>query len=341
LTKLAVMGIFRVIPLLFTFYKLVKNAERMFREAPPDAVVLVDFPGFNWWIAKKAKAAGIPVFYYLPPQLWAWAPWRVRRMRKFVDHILCGLPFEPAWYAQRGVKAEYVGHPFFDEAAQRSLDSSFTEQWRDGERPVVGILPGSRDHEVRANFPVQIQIMQSVAAKYPGVQFLVACYRDEHRKRCREMLDACGSRLPVELFVGRTPEIIDTARCCVMVSGSVSLEMLIRAKPAVVLYRVGPLTFLIFRMLVSVKSITLPNLIARQRLLPEWCVVFRPRRDARAMSAVIEEWLGSPLRLATAARDLQRLRDEIVKVGATARTADCILSHLPPPYSVSSLSRAA
>jgi len=337
LTQLAVMGIFQVIPLLWTFFKLIGQAERLFRETRPDAVVLVDFPGFNWWIARKAKAAGIPVFYYLPPQLWAWASWRVRRMRKFVDHILCGLPFEPDWYAERGLSAEYVGHPFFDEAADYKLDQPFCRQWFACDRPIVGILPGSRNHEIEMNFPLQIRIMKRVAAKYPHVQFLIACYKQRHLQRCRELLESHGGNLPVELFLGRTPEIVEVASCCVMVSGSVSLEMLVRGKPAVVVYRVGLMTYALFRMVVRVKSITLPNLIARQKLLPEWCVVFRPERDVRAMSAVIEEWLGSPIKLAQAARELCTLREEIVKVGATARTADRILGHLPPL----TLSRAA
>ena len=104
----------------------------------------------------------------------------------------------------------------------------------------MGILPGSRHHEVEENFPLQIQIMERVAAKYPHVQFLVACYKERHRERCRKMLEAHGGSLPVELCVGRTPEIVEVSSCCVMVSGSVSLEMLVRAKPAIVLYKVSP-----------------------------------------------------------------------------------------------------
>ena len=235
LTNLAVVGLFRVLPLLWRFYGLVKRAERLFQETRPDAVVLVDFPGFNWWIARKAKAAGIPVFYYLPPQLWGWLPWRVRKMRKFVDHILCGLPFEPKWYAERGLKAEYVGHPFFDEVAENRLDEAFCRRAQVDFRRIVGILPGSmRNHEVEANFPLQIGVMEQVAARHPDVQFLVACYKERHLERCRQLLATRPRSLPVELFVGRTPEIIESSDCCVMVSGSVSLEMLARAKPAVV-----------------------------------------------------------------------------------------------------------
>jgi lipid-A-disaccharide synthase len=328
LTDLAVVGIFRVLPLLWTFYSLVKRAERLFKETPPDAVVLVDFPGFNWWIARKAKAAGIPVFYYLPPQIWGWATWRVERMRKFVDHILCGLPFEPKWYAERGIQAEYVGHPFFDEVAERRLDDAFCRRARADFRRIVGILPGSRNHEIEQNFPLQIDLMEQVAARHHDVQFLVACYKEEHRQRCRQLLSSRPRSLPVELDVGRTPEIIEVADCCAMVSGSVSLEMLARAKPAVVQYRTNLLTYALVRPLVRVKSITLPNLIAGRRLMPEWLAVLRPERMVREMAAVVNDWLASPFALAQSARELRQLRQEIGQPGATARAADHILGDM-------------
>jgi lipid-A-disaccharide synthase len=328
LTELAVVGIFRVLPLLWTFYSLVKRAERLFKETPPDAVVLVDFPGFNWWIARKAKAAGIPVFYYLPPQIWGWATWRVERMRKFVDHILCGLPFEPKWYADRGIVAEYVGHPFFDEVAERRLDEAFCRRARADFRRIVGILPGSRNHEVEQNFPLQIDLMEQVAARHHDVHFLVACYKERHRERCRQLLASRPRPLPVELVVGRTPEIIEVADCCAMVSGSVSLEMLARAKPAVVQYRANLLTYALVRPLVRVSSITLPNLIAGRRLMPEWLAVLRPERMVREMAAVVNDWLASPFTLAQSARELRQLRQEIGQPGATARAADHILGDM-------------
>jgi lipid-A-disaccharide synthase len=327
LTDLAVMGFFRVVPLLWSFYKLVKRAERMFAESPPDAVVLVDFPGFNWWIARKAKAAGIPVFYYLPPQLWAWAGWRVKRVRRSVDHVLCGLPFEPAWYAERGVRAEYVGHPFFDEVADRQLDSGFAAP--DPKRRIIGILPGSRRHEVEHNWPVMIEIMRRLELKHRDVQFFVACYRPEFETRCRELLAETRSTLPVHFFVGRTPEIIAASEFCLMVSGSVSLEMLAREKPAAVLYHVSPAMYPLLRRLVHVDSITLPNLIAGRRVLPEWVVAFSRQRAIDECTATLERWLSDPADLARVRHELADLRRECGQVGATRRTADYILDHSP------------
>ena len=126
LVDLAVMWFLNVLLNIITFIRLVFRADRYFRDERPDAVVLIDYPGLHWWIARRAKARGIPVFYYVPPQLWAWAGWRVKKVRKFVDHVLCSLPFEPAWYQERGVsQAVYVGHPYFDELAERELDEEF------------------------------------------------------------------------------------------------------------------------------------------------------------------------------------------------------------------------
>ncbi|MEZ6088291.1 MAG: hypothetical protein R3C05_09755 [Pirellulaceae bacterium] len=122
LTNLAVMGLVEVAPKLSEFYRVASQAKEIFRQETPDAVVLLDFPGFNWHIAKRAKACGIPVYYYLPPQLWAWAPWRLRKVRRYVDKVLCVLPFEYQWYRERGIDAHYVGHPFFDAVNEQKLD---------------------------------------------------------------------------------------------------------------------------------------------------------------------------------------------------------------------------
>src|SRR5690606_25761781 len=118
---------------------------------------LIDFPGFNWHIAKAAKTHGIPVFYYGTPQVWGWAAWRVRKLQEYVDHALCKLPFEEAWLRERGVNATYVGHPYFDELHSRVLDSKFIAEHSDPQQPLVTLLPGSRTQEVRNNFRWQLE----------------------------------------------------------------------------------------------------------------------------------------------------------------------------------------
>ncbi len=124
LTVLAVMWFLRALLNLHKFLALASRADRYFRHERPDAVVLIDYPGFNWWIARRAKAHGIPVFYYCPPQIWAWGSWRIKKMRRSVDHVLCALPFEATWFRQQGCRATFVGHPFFDEVRRQALDES-------------------------------------------------------------------------------------------------------------------------------------------------------------------------------------------------------------------------
>jgi len=328
LTELAVMGFFRVVPLLWKFYRLVKRAERFFRESRPDAVVLIDFPGFNWWIARRAKAAGIPVFYYVPPQLWAWASWRVDRIRRFVDHVLCTLPFEPKWYAERGVDTEYVGHPFFDEVAQHELNQAFLETWASPSLRNVAVLPGSRNHEISQNWPLMLKILRRVHTQHANVRFLVACYSASHQQACARHVAADADDLPIHIFVGKTPEVIELAECALMVSGSVSLEMLARTTPCIVLYHVAWPTYFLCRALVECHYISLPNMMAEYELVPEYPCAGRAAAEIGRMSDRLNHWLERRGVLDRVTAEMIALRDSVAQTGATARAAESILCHL-------------
>jgi lipid-A-disaccharide synthase len=142
MTRLAVMWFLRVILNIHRFVDLARRAERSFLDARPDVCVLVDFPGFHWWLAWRAKRHGIPVVFYCPPQVWAWAQWRVKKMRRLVDHVLAALPFEHEWFTAHGLQSTLVGHPFFDE-----LDADETPH-ASSSRPLVLLLPGSRGQEI-------------------------------------------------------------------------------------------------------------------------------------------------------------------------------------------------
>ena len=329
LTNLAVMGFFKIIPLLFQFYRIVKQAERYFDEHKPDAVVLVDFPGFNWWIARKAKAAGIPVFYYLPPQLWAWGSYRVERVRRFVDHVISALPFERDWYEQQGIKVEYVGHPFFDEVGEHSLDDRFVAVWKNRRSSTIAVLPGSRSQEVGRCWPVMIQVLKRLHARHPKVTFLVACYRDEHRRRCLQQLLVEAPSLPVQFFVGKTSEIIEVADCALMVSGSVSLELMARKTPAVVLYRVSRVTGILGDLFLQCPFISLPNLIAGREVMPEFLSVGNPTRVISGMTDVLDRWIRLPEVRQLAVEGLVEVSEGFAEPGATCKCAEIILSKLP------------
>lgn len=325
LTSLAVMGIFRVLPMLWTFYRIYWEAGDYLKRHRPDVVVLVDFPGFNWWIASKAKSLGIPVVYYMPPQLWAWAPWRIKKVHRFIDLVLSGLPFETQWYAERGVKVQYVGHPFFDEIAERPLDQAFLREWTSEEQPVVALLPGSRHQEVTRNWPLMLAAVKRLAAKHPRVQFLVANYKESQRRFCRDVLLQSDLNLPISFFVGKTPEIIALAKCAIMVSGSVSLEFLARGTPATVVYSASRVTYLIGKLLVTCRWMSLPNLIANRMIMPERLCVSNQAEVVEELTADIDRWLSDDTSRQQVRNELLTLRRDLFQTGASGRVAAILL----------------
>jgi lipid-A-disaccharide synthase len=339
LTQLAVMWIARVLVNLHKFVALLVRADRYFHSQRPDAVVLVDYPGFNWWIARRAKAHGIPVFYYGTPQVWAWASHRVKKMRRLVDHVLCKLPFEESWFRERGCHATYVGHPYFDELRGQKLDEEFVRSIEAAGRPLVAILPGSRTQEVEANAQAFLKAAAIVAARVPQARFAVAAFKESQAELVRRM--AADAHVGVDVYVGRTPELIHAAECCLACSGSVSLELLYHAKPSVVLYQISRLAFFIQSVFRKVRYITLVNLMtaddpfterpagiydpadARDAhvLLPEYLTY--EDKSAQLASHCIE-WLTDGAARSKRAGSLAALRERVGQGGASDRAAEYI-----------------
>lgn len=329
LTEMAVVGIVEVLPKLREFFRIADIASEIFEKSPPAAVLLIDFPGFNWHIAKRAKQHGIPVYYYLPPQLWAWGSWRIKKMRKYVDHVICNLPFEYDWYQQKEMPSTYVGHPFFDEVATSQLDENFTRIWSSADAVKVAVLPGSRNREIKTIWPMQLAAIRELASKHPKAQFLVACLKQDHLEKCMAQLTAADKVLNLHFFVGKTSEIIEIADCALMKSGSVSLEMMARNTPAAVVYQIGRTTYTLMKPVFNLKSITLPNLIAGKTIFPEFLAVGKKVDETIASSVeVLDRLIASP-----AARDEQKLELQQVcevagKTGATARAAHFLAEQL-------------
>lgn len=346
LTQLAVMGFLQVFWKLPKFLRLASRAAKVFKDQRPDAVVLIDFPGFNWHIARLARRHGVPVYYYGTPQVWGWAPWRVKKLRKYVDHALCKLPFEEDWLRKRGVNATYVGHPYFDELTARRLDEPFVNELTADDRPLVALLPGSRTQEVQANFHWQLKAMSKVRAAVPNARFVVAAFKDKHveiiEKKCQEI-----GMLPAErptVHVGRTPELIEAATCCLAVSGSVSLELLHHAKPTVVLYHVSRFAFFLQKIFRRVRYITLVNLLTTSELFPKKIGTYDPKSEAdahvlmpeyltcvdrsQALANHLVEWLTEEPKRSDRIRKLEQLRDRVGKAGASHRAADYLAKHI-------------
>jgi len=342
LTALAVMWFARVLVNLHKFWDLASRADRYFRHHRPDAVVLVDYPGFNWWIARRAKAHRIPVFYYCPPQIWSWARWRVGKMRRNVDHVLCALPFEQTWFAARGCNATLVGHPFFDEVERLPLDEAFMRDQQARPGQLVTILPGSRTQEVEHNLRWFLRAAALVHRQVPDARFAIAAFKPHQAEMARRQATVSG--LPVEVHLGRTPELMRLATCSMACSGSVSLELLYHEKPTVVLYSISRAAYVVQGWFRRVKYITLVNLLATNALDPDDLSPFDPAqpgaeavpfpeyltwedKSAQIASHVVE-WLSDEGARQRRVEQLARLKAEVAQGGASARAAEYILGVL-------------
>ena len=335
LTGLAVMWFLQAVMNIPLFARLLKKARETFRRDRPDILILVDYPGFNYRLAKDAKAEGIPVCFFVPPQIWAWAQGRIQQTRRDVDFVISPLPFEQKWFRQRGVETVAVPHPFFDEMNAEPLDREFIARiGGDGAPPILTLLPGSRRSEIAANLPEMARAALLVQKDVPGLRPTVAAYRSSQIPPIREILRREGAPFPV--YAGRTRELIASGVCALSVSGSVSIELLALAKPAVIYYRVGRLALWFSRFFRRVKYISLVNLLAadakgesifcqgrrapaelsaedrRTVLFPELLT----GRDRSADAArCLTEWLTDPAALARRREELERLRALVASDG--------------------------
>jgi lipid-A-disaccharide synthase len=320
LCKHSVMWFFHVIKQIFTFLRLLDDAQAFFRRERPDVVVVIDYPGFHWKLAQRAKAEGIPVVYFVPPQIWAWAQWRVKKMRRLMTHVLSALPFEHEWLTERGVRSTYIGHPYFDELAAQQLDPTFLAAERAKPGRIVGILPGSRNQEVIRNIPEMLRAARRIHAAQSDTRFLVAAFNEHQAELARA--EANRWQMPVEVHVGRTPEIIELSECCIAVSGSVSLELMYHRKPAVIVYRLKRLDLKVARPFMKVPFITLVNLLAKEEVYPEFLT---DRDPSKGVADRILAFLTDPARRDAVRRKLHLLCDEVAKPGACEKAARFIL----------------
>jgi lipid-A-disaccharide synthase len=260
----------------------------------------------------------------------------VRKVQKYVDQVLCSLPFEPAWYQGRGVTdAVYVGHPYFDELAARPLDDGFLMEHRGRPGPMVAILPGSRTQEVKRNLPDMIRAAWELSRRRPDVRFAVACLHERHKAMAERIIAEVGAQAEgsgtsgkpsaIEVFAARTPELIRLARVAWAVSGSVGLELMADGLPSVVLYKVQRFDLWVARWFIKSKYISLVNLLADEEVFPEY-LTWRDASGDLVRWALA--WLDEGEERARTTLALDALRRRVAHPGATDRAAERIVARL-------------
>ncbi len=287
---------------------------RRFAESPPDLFVPVDYGGLNLRLAQAARRRGIPVAYYIPPKVWAWGGWRVGRVRAAVDEALVILPFEEAYWRERGVAATYVGSPVLDHLGPRRFAA---------EPGTVGLLPGSRPGEVRRLWPTLLDAARRLAEGGSAHRFLAPLAPGLPRGCLEGPL--AGAGVAVEILDGRAQEVMERSSLCLVASGTAALECALVGTPLVVVYRVGPLTYALARRLVTAPFIALPNLVAGRPVVPE---LLQP--DGRQVAARAAPLLGDGPERAAQLQGLAEVRRRMGGPGASERAARAVLAHLVP-----------
>lgn len=322
---LAVVGLFEVFHHLRTIVAAWRKIEAHLRKERPGLIVLIDFPDFNFLLARLAARLGIRVFYYISPQIWAWRKGRVRTIRRFVHDMAVILPFETEFYRRCGIQVHYVGHPLLDVMETAPTVEAARERYRPaGSAPLVGILPGSRRSEIRLMFPMLLETASRLCERVPGISFLMPVAPTLDAGPIREAVEA--RRLPIRVVAGDTYGAIRACDLLVTVSGTVTLEAAILGTPMILVYRVSDLSYYTGRHLIKVKFVGLPNLIAGRGILPE---LLQHDANPERLTAEALDFLQNPMRLEGQRRDLASIRAQLGTPGVARRTARLVLESIP------------
>jgi lipid-A-disaccharide synthase len=320
---LSVTGLIEVVRLLPRTYATYK---RLLAEADairPDVFVAIDFPDFNFRLANALKKRGIPVVYYISPQLWAWRAGRMKTMKRVVDRVLVIFAFEEAIYREAGVPVEWVGHPLLDvQPPARSRESFLAEQGLNPSSPLLALLPGSRTNELREILPRLSAAAQRIREQVPDGQFILARaphLRDELFEPLRE-LERTGAR--VVTVEGSSDAVLASADAAIVASGTVTVQGALHECPMVVVYRLSPLTYKVGKPFVRVDTYAMVNLVAGRRVVAELIQDdFTP--DAVALEArrlLTDKSYAHRMRV-----DLHDVREKLGAPGASRRAAQAIL----------------
>jgi lipid-A-disaccharide synthase len=325
MSQLAVVGFFEVIKLLGAFKKIFAKLTALLDSGRPDAVILVDYPGFNLRFAKVAKEKNIPVIYYISPQIWAWGRGRIAEIKKYVDKMIVIFGFEENLYKEAGVKVSFVGHPFLDIVKPEWKKEETIKHLHLSHLSVkIALLPGSREKEIIQHLPVMLKACQYIKKGLPNAEFILSRRKELNPMLYNKIIKR--SKIKPHSLDDRPYEIMDTADLVIVSSGSATLETAIMEKPMVIVYKTSLLTWLLASNLVKIPNIGLVNVVANKRMVPE-LVQFNatPQNIARkSLNILNDKKLYHEIK-----ENLRQVKAKLGEPGAADRAAHIILKNFP------------
>lgn len=322
--RVAVVGVTEILTRLPALLRALWNLERRLRETRPRVLVLIDFPDFNLRLARRARVLGIPVVYYVAPQVWAWRRGRVRAIARDVSRVLAVFPFEVGLYQEAGIPVEFVGHPLLDvlpplerESARRGL--------AEGDQSLIGLLPGSRREEIRRHLPLLLEAAVAIVRRFPQARFALplAPTTDPVSVRTAAQTVAGTGGIQVSVLPGEAYRVMAAADLLLVASGTATLEAACYGTPMVVVYRLSMLSYAVGRVLVrGVSHISLPNIIAGYGAVPELIQGHATAASvARAALALLDDGVARAAQRAV----LLEVRSRLGHAGAGERAARAVL----------------
>ena len=317
---LSVTGLTEALSVVPRSLRMIKRLTEVARQEKPQALILIDYPDFNFGLMRRISRLGIPVIYYVSPQIWAWRAGRIKQMKRYVDRVLPIFPFEPAIYEQQRMDVRFVGHPLIDLARPRSSRDEFLKKLRlDPAKPVLALLPGSRRNELEKLAPVIAAAIPSIAERVPGVQFVVA--------RAPNLDDGLFepfglSRVAIRIADAQTDDVLNACDAVVTASGTATVQTALHGKPMVVLYKLSPMTYRLGLPLAKVSMYAMVNLIAGSRIVVELI------QDACTPEAVADEavrLLNDTGYRSRMIASLDEVKRKLGGPGASDRAAEAIL----------------
>ncbi|MGH9431728.1 MAG: lipid-A-disaccharide synthase [Terriglobia bacterium] len=324
--QFAMVGITEVASGLPRAYRAFRRLRREAARRKPKLAVLIDSPSLNMRLAKRLKRMGIPVLYFISPQIWAWKKWRLHQLTKLVDRMVCIFDFEEGIYQKVGIPVSYVGHPLVDRVRPlRTRQQFFAEAGLSPDLPLVALLPGSRGIELRYNLPAIIGAVERLAAARP-IQFALALApgRDQAELESRiRQLEA--RRLPVHIVTNSAYDALAYSAVAVVASGTATVEAALLECPMVVIYRISPITAFFARFMVDVPFYSMVNLLAGKRVATE---LIQKDLTAERLAAELRRLLDSGDFREEMRRDLRAIRLRLGAGGAIGRAADAAIEML-------------
>lgn len=319
---LAVVGLFETIGVLPRAIRLLGRLRAEITRRPPDLFLPIDSPEINLRLTRSARRSGVPVVYFIAPQLWAWRARRVRILRDCIRELLVLFPFEEEWFERRGVPTTYVGHPMVDAARAHSPAAEIRRRSTDREGQAVGLLlPGSRPGEVRRHLPQLASAAKLLRRRVPGLRWVLRMADDLDE----EFYQPWAAKAAIELRRDPLFDLSAGADVAVAASGTASFEVSLMGTPTVVVYRMNRLTWWLARRMVRVPWVSMTNLAAGKPVLPE---LLQDACTPERIAAEVEGLIGDPVRRARMRQDLLGLREGFGKRGAYARAAERVMIRL-------------